>query len=172
MSGEKHDSGKPDWSLLPLKQVEEIVRVLSFGAEKYDRDNWQKVPDAKNRYFAAAMRHLTEYQAGHNIDKESQLPHLAHAACCLVFLLWFEDAVAKPENPTMKLQDDGIFPVEKARIEASLQPCCSCGSKDLTLTLDIMLGDRRSNQIHCNQCNFFQRDTDVGHLINYWNTNR
>lgn len=88
--GFKADQGKPDWSLLPLDVVEETVRVLTAGAKKYARDNWQKVPDADQRYFAAALRHLTAWQKGEHLDPETGLSHLGHAMCCLVFLRWFE----------------------------------------------------------------------------------
>lgn len=88
--GVKFDGGKLDWTLLPFDSVKDILRVLEFGAKKYTRDNWQKVPDAKRRYTAAALRHVTAYAAGETLDPESGLPHLAHAGCCLLFLAWFE----------------------------------------------------------------------------------
>lgn len=86
----KHDHGKMMWDLLPLKEVEKIVQVLHFGALKYGPNNWQRVPDAKNRYFAALMRHLASWQSGEQNDSESGRSHLAHAGCCLLFLLWFD----------------------------------------------------------------------------------
>ncbi|QHJ84311.1 MAG: hypothetical protein [Caudoviricetes sp.] len=91
VTGVKHDSDKPRFSLLPLKQVWDIVAVLEFGAKKYAPDNWQKVPDAENRYFDAAMRHLCAWRSGEKRDPETNLPHLAHAACCLLFLMWGDD---------------------------------------------------------------------------------
>ncbi len=36
------DSGKRDWDLVPWRQLEEVVKILEFGARKYDRWNWQK----------------------------------------------------------------------------------------------------------------------------------
>lgn len=89
--GVKHDSDKPRFSLLPLKQVWDIVAVLEFGAKKYAPGNWKKVPDAENRYFDAAMRHLCAWRSGEKRDPETNLPHLAHAACCLLFLMWGDD---------------------------------------------------------------------------------
>jgi hypothetical protein len=85
--GMKDDAGKLRYELLPMAPVDEIVRVLGFGAAKYDDDNWRRVEDAENRYYAAAMRHLSAWRQGENIDPESGRSHLAHAACCLVFLM-------------------------------------------------------------------------------------
>ena len=89
--GQKHDQDKPLWNLLPWDSVKEVVDVLTFGAKKYEPENWKKVPDARNRYFAAAMRHLTAWWEGEKLDPETGLSHLAHAVCCLLFLIWFDN---------------------------------------------------------------------------------
>ncbi len=94
--GVKADSGKPDYSLLNLKNLEGMVKVLTFGAKKYSRDNWKKVPDAKNRYYAALLRHLSAWQNGEEIDSESGMSHLDHALCNLYFLRAFEKVDEKP----------------------------------------------------------------------------
>jgi hypothetical protein len=91
LEGVKHDVEKERWDLLPVSSVRDVVRVLGFGAAKYSVDNWQKVPDARRRYYAAALRHLVAWWDGERLDPESRLPHLAHAACCVLFLMWFED---------------------------------------------------------------------------------
>lgn len=88
--GSKHDQEKPKWHLLPLKIVEEVVKVLTFGAIKYSENNWQHVDDAFNRYLSATLRHITARQNGEILDEESKLPHLAHAVCCLIFIMWFD----------------------------------------------------------------------------------
>lgn len=90
MDGVKFDTEKLRWSLLPLEAVEEIVKVLEYGANKYAPDNWMKVPGAEERYWDAAMRHLIAWKKDARLDDETQLSHLAHAACCLLFMLWFE----------------------------------------------------------------------------------
>lgn len=81
----KSDAGKSRMDLVPPKSLLEVGDVLAFGAKKYKPNNWREVDD-RGRYSAAAMRHLLAYQAGEDIDKESGLPHLAHAICCLMFL--------------------------------------------------------------------------------------
>ena len=88
--GRKYDTGKPQWYLLPWMAVLEIVKVLTYGATKYDPDNWQRVPHAKQRYFDAMHRHIYAWWTGEPIDPETGFHHLAHAGCCLLFLLWFE----------------------------------------------------------------------------------
>ena len=88
--GMKFDAGKLDYTLVPWDGAEEIVKVLEFGAKKYDRDNWRKVEFANTRYLAAAFRHLTAYCMGEKVDAETGLSHLAHAGCCILFLLALE----------------------------------------------------------------------------------
>ena len=98
LNGKKFDQGKTEWDLLPLGPVEEIVKVLMHGREKYGRDNWQLVDNPIRRYYAAAQRHLAAFRRARfdtkdpydAIDAESHLHHLAHAACCVLFLLWHE----------------------------------------------------------------------------------
>lgn len=89
--GRKHDSNKPRYSLLPIGTVNQVVQVLEYGAVKYEIDNWQRVPSARTRYYDAAMRHIDDWWNGSEVDEESSLPHLAHAICCLLFLLWFDE---------------------------------------------------------------------------------
>ncbi len=85
--GTKADGGKLQYWLLPNDAVAEVVRVLMFGAKKYSPGNWAKVPEARQRYYDAAMRHLTTWFDGERCDPESGLHHLAHFCCCGLFLL-------------------------------------------------------------------------------------
>lgn len=90
VEGVKFDNDKPQWSLLPFKALKEVVDVLTYGAKKYAPDNWKKVPDARRRYIDAGFRHLTAYASGEKLDSETGKSHLAHAMCCLLYLLAFE----------------------------------------------------------------------------------
>ncbi len=89
-AGRKFDSGKPRPELMPPYAEEEVARVLAFGAEKYDDDNWRLVENATKRYFGAARRHLIAYRKGERSDPESSLHPLAHAVCSLLFVLELE----------------------------------------------------------------------------------
>lgn len=88
--GRKFDADKLDYTLVPWDGLEEVVKVLEFGARKYARDNWQHVEGGMQRYQAAAFRHLIAYNQGEKADPETGLSHLAHAGCCLLFLLSLE----------------------------------------------------------------------------------
>ena len=85
--GSKHDSGKPLMGAVPPNALLAVARVLTFGAEKYGRDNWRQVENAETRYLDAALRHINAYQRGEAADPESGESHLAHAVCSLMFML-------------------------------------------------------------------------------------
>jgi hypothetical protein len=85
--GLKYDLGKLRWDLVPWDSVEEIVKVITMGAEKYAENNWKFLDRWDDRYFAAALRHLMAYRSGNPTDEESGLPHLAHAITNLLFML-------------------------------------------------------------------------------------
>jgi hypothetical protein len=88
MEGLKYDNDKPMWNLLPMASVEEVVKVLTYGAKKYSADNWRKVDS--ERYFAAFMRHIAAWRKGETHDVESGLHHLAHAITNLLFAMEHE----------------------------------------------------------------------------------
>jgi len=92
-SAVKHDQGKLPWDLLPPELMEETARVLYFGAvtKNYGARNWEKGM-RWGRCYAALMRHMWAWWRRQNggLDKESGFSHLAHAACCLAFLIAYE----------------------------------------------------------------------------------
>lgn len=89
-TGRKYDQEKNRLDLIEPEFIESVGKVLTFGAQKYEPNNWQGVEDAEDRYYAAAMRHLMAYRRGEKIDPESGLSHLEHLACNVMFLLHFE----------------------------------------------------------------------------------
>ena len=87
--GIKQDGAKPSMSLLDRTALEQIVKVLDFGANKYDAHNWRK-GIRYTRLIDAMLRHIHAYNDGENLDPESGLSHMAHVGCCVMFLLWME----------------------------------------------------------------------------------
>jgi hypothetical protein len=85
----KFDGDKLPLHLLSTEAMNQTAAVLKFGAQKYAEHNWRK-GFTWSRPLSAAMRHITAFNAGEDKDPESGLSHLAHAACCIMFLLEFE----------------------------------------------------------------------------------
>lgn len=85
----KHDQDKLPMNLLSREALEQTAAVLKFGAQKYAEHNWRK-GFLWSRPLAAAMRHLHAFNDGEDVDSESNLSHLAHAMCCIMFLLEFQ----------------------------------------------------------------------------------
>ena len=84
--GTKHDSGKPDLSLIPLSALVEEAKGFQLGEAKYGRYNFTKGLES-HRLVAAALRHILAWQEGEDLDPESGASHLGHARCCLAMLL-------------------------------------------------------------------------------------
>lgn len=87
-AGRKDDAGKVRLELLPLESLTEVARVLTFGANKYADHNWRK-GFVWSRLIGAALRHTFSFARGEDNDPETGISHLAHATCCLLFLLSF-----------------------------------------------------------------------------------
>jgi hypothetical protein len=78
----KFDQGKPELTMISYPFLVEMAQVRMFGAKKYSRDNWKKGFPV-TRSLNALLRHVFMFLDGEDVDEESKLSHLAHAACCL-----------------------------------------------------------------------------------------
>jgi len=103
LAGIKYDAGKPDYSLVPPYALEETVKVLTYGAVKYSRDNWKLLDDAQNRYFAAAQRHMWALLKGETHDPETGFHHAAHAACCMLFYYELQQSAKEKQQKDLHL---------------------------------------------------------------------
>ena len=104
---------KTRFDLIPFAAVGEIADVLAYGAEKYEANNWARGTNW-GRYFAALCRHLFAWWGGEDKDPETGFSHLAHAGCCLIFLMEYQrnnwgtdDRFTGPDGSTFT-KDDGI----------------------------------------------------------------
>lgn len=88
-TGLKYDTGKPRLDLVRPEFTEGVAAVLAFGSVKYAAWNWAKGIEY-SRLIAALERHIAAFKRGEDIDPESGLPHLDHAACCMMFLSCFQ----------------------------------------------------------------------------------
>ena len=101
----KHDSGKANWSLMPWEAVEEINKVLEFGANKYAAHNWQQGEGFRyTRVLNSLLRHVFAYMRGEDLDPESGLSHMAHAGCNVLFILYYIKNKSRYKNDDRYVQ--------------------------------------------------------------------
>lgn len=105
--GTKNDEDKIRMDLWSAYALEETAKVLTKGAEKYEAHNWAK-GIKYSRVFGALLRHLWAWWRGEKFDSEWGLPHLAHAMCCLMFLLHYDTTRSFDEfddRPTARIDN-------------------------------------------------------------------
>lgn len=101
----KHDDGKADWSLMPFEAIEEINKVLEFGAKKYAAHNWKQGGGFKyTRILNSLLRHIFAFMRGEDKDPESGLSHMAHAGCNIIFILYYLKYKEKYSNDDRQIE--------------------------------------------------------------------
>lgn len=87
--GMKFDDSKPPMELISPIALEQLARVLEFGAKKYEPYNWAK-GIRYTRILGGILRHVFAYIRGESIDPETGLSHIAHAMTGCMFILHYE----------------------------------------------------------------------------------
>jgi hypothetical protein len=82
-----HGVSKPGIEGVPVAPLFMVGEVMRLGIRKYGLTNWRHEAVSASVYYNAAMRHIMAWWDGQNNDFESEQPHLAHAAACLLILL-------------------------------------------------------------------------------------
>lgn len=126
-------AGKTRYDLVPFEAIAEIADVLEYGAQKYSANNWCRGADW-SRYFAALCRHVFAWWNGEDRDPETGFSHLAHAGCCLVFLMQYQrhswgtdDRFTGPDDQPFRKADGRPTPDSAARacwVDATGKRCC------------------------------------------------
>jgi hypothetical protein len=98
----RHNEGKLKWSLVDFKSLEPMVRVLEFGANKYEIDNWKKGLKV-TEVCESLLRHIHSFMAGENDDSESGLPHVGHIQVNAMFLSYMIND--KPEMDDRRIDN-------------------------------------------------------------------
>lgn len=99
----RFNAGKLRWELLPVEWQEELVKVFTKGAVKYQAENWKNSIGTEDSHqfkqdrLGSALRHIAAYRKGEHIDPETvagaeEIPthHLAHAAWNLLAILYYD----------------------------------------------------------------------------------
>jgi hypothetical protein len=84
--GKKYDSEKPALAYIPKAALEAEGRAFSYGAQKYNPFNY-KNGIAVTRTLSATMRHIIQFLAGEDFDRESGVHHLGCARANLAMAL-------------------------------------------------------------------------------------
>jgi hypothetical protein len=103
----KYDNDKTQFALIPPEALEEIGRVLTFGSSKYGPNDWRHDGDCTewSRTYSSIQRHLNAFWSGEDLDPETGLNHLSHAATQIIILMMHQ----KDGNTHM---DDRYVPLE------------------------------------------------------------
>jgi len=93
----RYNSGKTDFTLLPVDALEAESKVWMMGMEKYGRNNWENLwgDETKNVVMQSAMRHMMAIMSGEDIDNESGQPHAAHVRCNMAMLIRYYNEMEK-----------------------------------------------------------------------------
>lgn len=106
-TGARFNSGKPEYYQVPLFALEGVAKVLMYGAKKYAPGNWMK-GQPWTVVYNSAMRHLSAWQRGEEIDSESELPHIDHALCNILFLSAYRDLYPEGDDRWKQMQKGGV----------------------------------------------------------------
>ena len=91
--------------LLPPELLEGTAAVLDFGQRKYAARNWE-LGMAWHRPFSSLMRHMWAWWRGEDSDPETGMSHLWHAACCIAFLMAYEQRkIGMDDRPKETIND-------------------------------------------------------------------
>lgn len=74
------------YSVIPWNVIGELGVALLEGALKYGRHNYRGVGVRASVYYDAALRHLTTWWEGEDIDPDSDLSHITKAIASLTVL--------------------------------------------------------------------------------------
>ena len=95
---------KPPLSTIPWPVIFELGVAMLEGACKYRRHNYRISGVRSSIYFDAALRHMTQWWEGNDIDPDSGVHHVTKAIASLVVLrdAMMNDKVHDDRPPAMK----------------------------------------------------------------------
>lgn len=90
VTGGQKGSKPAAFALIPAEPLWELATLYGYGSQKYSADNWRKGYSWRLS-FSACMRHLWAFWRGEDIDPESGVKHVVHAAWHCLTMAWFMD---------------------------------------------------------------------------------
>jgi hypothetical protein len=80
----RFNTGKDKWSLVHFASLSPMIKVLEFGAEKYEPHNWKKEM-SNEEILESLQRHLAALFDGETHDIESKVHHIGHILANAMF---------------------------------------------------------------------------------------
>lgn len=77
--GKRYNEGKIRYDLVEPFSLQELAKVYSEGAKKYEARNWEKGM-SWSKVLASLKRHIAAWELGEDTDSETGCYHMAHAA--------------------------------------------------------------------------------------------
>ena len=98
---------KVPFSCVPANVIAEIALGLMEGARKYGKHNYRVIGVRGTVYYDAAIRHLTQWLEGEDLDPESGLNHITKALSCLTVMrdAMLNDKFIDDRPPKLKDQE-------------------------------------------------------------------
>jgi hypothetical protein len=132
--GVKFDDAKNRLDLIPVEALEQVGEIYSYGAKKYADHNWRSGLKF-SRLYGATLRHLFAFWRGEDKDKESGLPHLAHATFGLLGLLQYQAEGRRELDDRFTWAKERITEVNEKRGAETKEPVREVGLSRETETL-------------------------------------
>jgi len=80
----RYNEGKPKWHLVDFESLIPLVRVLEYGAVKYEPFNWKKEMKRED-VLDSMMRHMVSLISNKEIDEESKQHEIGHIMANAMF---------------------------------------------------------------------------------------
>lgn len=146
--GLRFNQGKKRYDLVQPWAHEQMVNVLTMGAQKYAPRNWERGM-AWSNVIASLERHLAAIKSGEDYDPESGLLHAAHVACNAHFLTAYYKIYPQGDDrphaylnmPKIGLDIDEVlcnWIGHWAATQGIEQPCCWHFDRELLSKFDKM----------------------------------
>ena len=152
---DKAAKNKTPLHLVPLSFMRGVAEALATGAAKYGAWNWRMNHITASTYISACERHLRAWQEGQELDEESKLHPLKHAAATLAVLIdaiehksWIDDRPTVRGDKTKRVQNGLAFripPVHTGSLgencsrdrsyENKINPCVNNGAQAFSVEL-------------------------------------
>lgn len=116
--GKHFDEGKAPIHLIPEEAIIGMAKAFGYGAKKYDRFNFRKGIDY-TRITDSLMRHTLQFLRREDLDQESGLPHLYHAAANIAMLIYMsenrQECDDRYQEPQKEVTDVTTTEVQEAK---------------------------------------------------------